>query len=232
LGVNNVTGIDLVPQAGVTPDLLDVSVRLRDAIGVQGYGLRVQFDASKLEFLGTRGIGPSLLVGNAEQGAALVTVPADGEAMVADAFGALVEGNGELVTLQFRVLDPTVPGQVEIAEAIVSDGNGLTNALGAFLAEVRAMPADYALGQNFPNPFNPETQIAYQLPEAGRVSLQVYNLLGQQVRELVSGAHDAGFYRVNWDGKDAMGRSVASGIYFTRMQSGSFSNVKKMLLLK
>ena len=232
LGVNNVTGIDLIPRAGVTPDLLDLSVRLRDAIGVQGYGLRVAFDATKLEFLGTRGIGPSLLVENAEQGAALVTIPAEGEAMVADAFGSLIEGNGELVILQFRVLDPAVPGQVEIAEAVVSDGNGLTNVLGAYLAEVRAMPVDYALGQNFPNPFNPETQIAYQLPESAKVSLIVYNLLGQQVRELVNGSHEAGFYRVNWDGKDAIGRSVGSGIYFAHMRSGTFSNVKKMLLLK
>ena len=232
LGVNNAAEVDLIPRAGVAPDLLDVSVRLLNAVGVQGYGMRVSFDASKLEFLGTRGIGPSLLVENVEQGAALVSVPMDGQAMIADAFDSSIEGDGGLVTLQFRMLDPTVPGQVEITEAVVSDANGYLNALGAYLADVRAMPIDYELGQNFPNPFNPETLIAYQIPQAGDVSLVVYNMLGQQVHELVSGSHEAGFYRVNWDGKDALGRSVASGIYFARMQSGSFSNVKKMLLLK
>ena len=90
----------------------------------------------------------------------------------------------------------------------------------------------FGLQQNYPNPFNPDTQIPYQLPESGEIFLAIYNLLGQQVAVLIQGAHEAGFYRAVWDGRDAYGRSVSSGIYLVRMVTGDFSNVKKMVLLK
>jgi flagellar hook assembly protein FlgD len=70
------------------------------------------------------------------------------------------------------------------------------------------------------------------IPEAGNLSLIVYNTLGQQVRVLEQGPVDADFHRVSWDGQDAFGRSVSSGIYLVRMQSGLFNSVKKMMLLK
>jgi hypothetical protein len=135
--------------------------------------------------------------------------------------------------MRFRVLDPAAVGRVEIADALVSDGSSRVNVLaGMGSAQVRALPDAYALGQNYPNPFNPETQIGYQLPEAGDVSVVIYNLLGQEVRALVQERQEAGFYRVVWDGRDARGRSVSSGVYLARMASGRFSGVKKMLLLK
>ena len=103
---------------------------------------------------------------------------------------------------------------------------------GARLEALRALPTEYALSRNYPNPFNPDTQIPYQLPEAGEVSLVVYNTLGQRVRVLVRKREEAGFYRVVWDGKDARGRQVSSGIYLVRMEAGEFSEVRKMMLLK
>ena len=93
-------------------------------------------------------------------------------------------------------------------------------------------PREYALGQNHPNPFNPNTHIAYQLPEAGEVSMMVYNLLGQQVRVLVRGRQEAGVYRVTWDGKDTYGQPASSGIYLYRLASGGFVQTRRMLLLK
>ena len=92
----------------------------------------------------------------------------------------------------------------------------------------------FGLAGNHPNPFNPQTQIAYQLPEAGEVSLVVYNSLGQAIRTLVRGPQAAGHYRVTWSGQDDFGRSVASGIYFYRLvaDQGRYTAVKKMLLLK
>ena len=88
------------------------------------------------------------------------------------------------------------------------------------------------LSQNYPNPFNPETQIPYQLPEAGEVSLAIYNTLGQQVRVLMDEKQEAGYYRVTRDGRDARGRRVSSGIYLVRMAAGEFSEVRKMVVLK
>jgi hypothetical protein len=88
------------------------------------------------------------------------------------------------------------------------------------------------LGQNYPNPFNPSTTITFTLPEPSEVSLRIYNLGGQLVKTLVSGNAAAGRHQVVWDGTDAGGQQVASGIYYCRMQAGNFFQVKKMLLVR
>jgi hypothetical protein len=106
---------------------------------------------------------------------------------------------------------------------------GLANVLA-----VRALETSGSLSlhANYPNPFNPATQIAYELPEAGEVRLVIYNTLGQEVRALVQGRQEAGYYRVTWDGRDAAGRQVSSGLYFYRLTSGGFVETRKMMLLK
>ena len=93
-------------------------------------------------------------------------------------------------------------------------------------------PSAYSLSQNYPNPFNPETEIWYQLPEAGRVRLQIFNLLGQSIRILVDDLREAGSYTVIWDGKDSAGEDLPSGIYFYRFDAGEFSSTRRMVLIK
>jgi hypothetical protein len=95
-----------------------------------------------------------------------------------------------------------------------------------------ALPTVYGLSQNFPNPFNPATEIKYAIPEAGPVKISVFNILGQNVRDLVDDQKQAGAYSVVWDGKDNYGSSVASGVYFYRIKANNFSDTKKMVLLK
>ncbi|MCI0596633.1 MAG: multicopper oxidase domain-containing protein [candidate division Zixibacteria bacterium] len=95
----------------------------------------------------------------------------------------------------------------------------------------RAAGPEPALG-NYPNPFNPETQISFRLPNAGKVDLRIFNLLGQEVRRLVSGEKTAGEHTVRWDGRDAAGELVASGIYFYRLETPGFKATKRMLFLK
>ena len=97
------------------------------------------------------------------------------------------------------------------------------------------LPKAYTLAQNSPNPFNPSTTISYELPESAgavRVVLVVYNIRGQKIVTLVDELKDAGRYSVNWDGTDAGGRRVSSGVYFYRMRAGEFSTVRKMVILK
>ncbi len=89
------------------------------------------------------------------------------------------------------------------------------------------VPAVYALDQNYPNPFNPTTVIEYSLPNQKPVTLKIYNVIGQEVRTLVNQVQAAGKYRVKFEGA-----SVASGVYFYKLEAGEFSQVKKMLLLK
>ena len=94
------------------------------------------------------------------------------------------------------------------------------------------IPVTYSLDQNYPNPFNPTTTIRYQLPEAGDVKINIYNILGQQVRTLVNTRQNAGSYSMVWDGRDRAGQSVASGMYIYRMESGNFVQQRKMMLIK
>jgi len=94
------------------------------------------------------------------------------------------------------------------------------------------VPTTYSLTQNFPNPFNPTTTIEFALPQHETVKLEVYDILGRLVSTLANSDMPAGTYRVVWNGKDANGQSVASGLYLYRLQAGSFTSVKKMLMLK
>ncbi len=92
--------------------------------------------------------------------------------------------------------------------------------------------AKFSLVGNSPNPFNPATQIAYKLNEGRDVRLVIFNHLGQEVRVLVNAYQNAGLHRVVWDGKDAAGRGVASGLYLYRLSSGEVFQTRQMLLLK
>jgi len=92
--------------------------------------------------------------------------------------------------------------------------------------------SDFSLGKNFPNPFNPETVIEFNLPEASQVSLNVYNILGQVVRTLVDEELPAGPHSVTWDGKNGQGSEVASGVYFYRIKAGNFESTERMTLLR
>jgi hypothetical protein len=97
------------------------------------------------------------------------------------------------------------------------------------------IPSVFALAQNYPNPFNPITTIQYSVKgdqSSPYVSLKIFNLLGQQVRTLVDGDRDSGYYSVTWDGRDDRGREVPSGVYFYRLIAGTFSGTKKMVLMK
>jgi len=89
------------------------------------------------------------------------------------------------------------------------------------------IPKQFALGQNYPNPFNPSTQFTYDLPKAVRVQLTVYSLLGQEVVRLVDGQQQPGSYRISFDAGN-----LPSGLYFYQLKAGSYSSVRKMLLIK
>jgi len=94
------------------------------------------------------------------------------------------------------------------------------------------IPKKFALYDNFPNPFNPTTQIAVDLPEAASTKITVWNIMGQKVATLHSGDLSAGHHVVNFDGRDQNGKQLTSGMYFYRVKAGKYNAIKKMTLLK
>jgi hypothetical protein len=95
-----------------------------------------------------------------------------------------------------------------------------------------SIPSVVTLRQNVPNPFNPATSISFDLPEAAKVALKIYNILGQEIRRLVDGTRPAGHHTVQWDGNNKQGRAVASGVYLYQLQTGSVVKTRKMVLVR
>ena len=136
-------------------------------------------------------------------------------------------------------LDPAMI-QVWIAQAQVEDDGSLAFRQGIANLErllTLFIPEETTLLHNYPNPFNPETWIPYQLAEPAEVTLTIYAVNGTLVRTLALGHQPAGIYQtrnraVYWDGKNEVGESVASGIYFYTLTAGNFNTTRKMLIRK
>ena len=95
-----------------------------------------------------------------------------------------------------------------------------------------SLPAAFALKQNYPNPFNPTTRLEYSVFRPARVSLKVYNILGQELVTLADGWQDLGHYTVVWNGRDRFGSQLASGIYFAVYTAEGRSMTRKMVMMK
>ena len=95
-----------------------------------------------------------------------------------------------------------------------------------------ALPNEFALHNNYPNPFNPVTNILYDIPEVTDVKLEIFNVMGQRVRTLAEGSHEAGRYQIVWNATNDYGESLSSGMYIYRIQAGDFVSVKKLILMK
>jgi len=102
--------------------------------------------------------------------------------------------------------------------------NNLVTGIGQF--ENSSLPERYLLSQNYPNPFNPSTTIRFDLPKPTNVTLRIFNTLGQEVAVLVNQEKAAGYHQVRWEA------FLPSGIYFYRLQAGSFVDTKKLILMK
>ena len=100
------------------------------------------------------------------------------------------------------------------------------------LKEALQIPTTFEISSNYPNPFNPVTNIRYQLPEISDVKLVVYNLIGQKIRTLVDGQKNIGYYNIQWDGLNDNGHQAATGIYIYRFEAGDFVKSQKMILMK
>ncbi|NVM01701.1 MAG: T9SS type A sorting domain-containing protein, partial [Candidatus Helarchaeota archaeon] len=94
------------------------------------------------------------------------------------------------------------------------------------------IPRQYALYQNYPNPFNPITNVKFDIPKQEKVTLKIYNILGQEIKTLIDKTLEPGSHTVQWDGTNTFGLKVASGIYIYQLKAGKFMKAKKMTLMK
>ena len=145
--------------------------------------------------------------------------------------GVMTDDHDPLATTKFNAINFSISSTnatttgLNISNVLVDVASVPT--IGVIDNKDNSLPTVYSLSQNYPNPFNPTTNIKFGLPQAGDVSLVVYDILGRKVAELVHGNLAAGYHIVNFNATN-----LASGVYFYRIKAGDFVSVKKLMLLK
>ena len=158
---------------------------------------------------------------------------------VCDHFGIL-EGGGPftLAAGDSLVVDvvfsPPLAGDYSCLIQLGQDGCTVVECLGSGrdAAGVELPAREYSLMQNVPNPFNPMTKISFNLATESHASLVIFDVAGRQITSLVNGVKSAGKHSVVWDGRNEFGQQAAAGVYFFRLEAGSFSETKRMVLVK
>jgi hypothetical protein len=148
--------------------------------------------------------------------------------------GLAVLGADAVLPVTGELLRVTTSTEADLTGAFVRARDTQNESLAVNLSAepIQALPDAYRLAGNYPNPFNPQTTIAFDLPEAQRVRLVIYDLKGRLVEELISEPMEAGSHSVVWSGTDRSGRRVASGVYFYRIQAGPLQDTRRMMLVK
>ncbi|HCR16673.1 MAG TPA: hypothetical protein DIU35_04245 [Candidatus Latescibacteria bacterium] len=239
-GIDNSARLELVgrPSSSESGAILTVDALAANVSDLKGYALQINYDPAVLQFTSASAGRDNLLSQDGRLAEVFGTLSHDsekGEILLASAvtFGDVAQGEGGLARLRFRLLDDHPQGDLlRIAEGVIIDGKFNLNRAENLGDRLTLVPDEFALEHNYPNPFNPATTIRYAVPETGKVTLRIYNVLGQKVLTLVNNDQVAGYYSVRWNGKDRLNRAVASGVYLYRMEAAGFTKVHKMLLLK
>ena len=225
--VNTELKISDLPEAVVAGQEIDVVVELLNAADVRAFDVRLQLAGFQVV-----SVDNHMLLGGYSQ-ADYISRVYDGEYILAGAMNGHDElgyaGSDELLSLRLRATrDMRVNVQISNGD-VINTSDELEHAA---LNNDAVLPADYVLGQAYPNPFNPTTHINFELPQNDFVRLTVFNMLGQEVAVLVNEEMTAGRYEVMWNGLNKNQVRVASGLYVYRMEAGNFSQSHKMILMK
>jgi len=124
--------------------------------------------------------------------------------------------------------------KVRLNEAVFANPSGVSALVeyGNTLSKTNVLPEKYAMHPNYPNPFNPITYINYDLPKMSVVNIEIFNILGQKVKTLMSGNQMAGHHRVQWNGKNDFDKALPSGVYLVKFKANHFDHHQKIMLLK
>lgn len=208
-----------------------ISLELEADGTIAGLQAALSFDPSKVSlgqpFLADRMSGFTLLS------------RIDGDALNVIAYSvtgdAVPAGRGAAIFIPVSLIDRNASLDISLTQVTASDryAHLVATEIGINRARNGSLPSSFGLQGSAPNPFNPSTSIAYEVPKQAHIQLVVYNALGQEVVRLVDGMKAAGRYSVTWNARNAQGASVASGIYLYRLTSSTgFSASKRMTLLK
>ena len=214
-------------EASPEGEVLTVPLVVEGRTDLHAADVRIRYRPEALALIGV----------DADAANTLTAVDAEGDGLIqaslVNADGIVGEAGG-ILNIRFRVETAPQEGNITLDQAYLYDANATQVAVQELgrTAELRIVPTTYALSQSFPNPFNPSTEIRYQLPESGPVELVVYDLLGQVVVVLVDEAAEAGVHSITWSGVDHMDRPVGSGTYLVRMKAGRFVQVRKVTLAR
>ena len=220
VGNRLVSGVDTGAVDDGSPGEIEYSVHFIDYLGSPGAGQRILWDmynhsAQSVSVLGIGTIPPggSAFLRNTTDGAGNASIEVDAEAAAC----LSIKASTNTMNAAGKALDLAVDFSANWAAA----------------KQLAAVPVENSLSQNYPNPFNPETTIRYNLSSDAIVSLTIYNITGQVVRNLVDGeALAAGQYQALWDGRNESGIGVASGMYFYLLRAGDYVAKRKMVLLR
>ncbi len=238
-------------------ETITVDVFLHNELSLTVIKIPLHYASSKLIFdtvlfAGTRGILAGQLrqsQNNTDSQAVLITLE------YLDS-SPLTPGDGPIARLRFTVDNTTPIGTISIDTSAflgfvplelittVADGSFRFTPIfhaGAIVVDIQTgvdddeqstLPTEFRLEQNYPNPFNPTTKIPFALPKGSDVTLEVFNILGQRVRTLCDGYRSPGEHVIEFDGLNDNGTSIASGLYFYRLNAGDVTTTRKMTLLK
>jgi len=229
--------VTITSAEGKPGDEVVFTIELDRPESIQAFGIDLGYPAELLTFAGIR---PSGMTTGWEVLDGRVNI--DGVVTIGGFNPVVPETHNSvgLVDVVFRIHDDADGfGELwlfnftdDLAQASSRSGRFGTSMEGVRRLGGLEVPSNYHLEQNYPNPFNMDTEIMYQLPEAGYVSVTVYNSVGHQIRSLVSEHHEAGRYAARWDGMDDQGNDIPSGVYIYQIKTGKFSDSKKMILIK
>jgi hypothetical protein len=211
---------------------IEIAVNLKGNVDeVKGLSAVVDYDPSELEFVTARlsddmssPLGPVFFWFEPLESAVQVDIAVLGTDVT-------IGGSGDVAYLTFRALGDEYAVDFDSATLRGAQNEPLDAEFDGF-ASKSDVPTVFRLVGNSPNPFNPLTKVAYHVPYESEVSIRIYDVAGREVRVLVDDVVDPGRYQAVWNGRDAAGEAVGSGVYFCVMETPDYRGSQKMLLLK
>ncbi|HEX9973850.1 MAG TPA: T9SS type A sorting domain-containing protein, partial [bacterium] len=207
---------------GSSEKSISLPLNIEQTEGLISGGFELSFDESQFKIL-------SIRAGAMLEGSLFASAVNNGVIRFAFANSSAIKGAGIFAVIDLeRLKDNHTPAEsIQFSHVSLNEGSIHVTVNGQPLIDKAKIPNQYALKQNFPNPFNPVTSIAFDLPEQTKVSITVYDILGREVASLVEKVMPAGSHTIQYDAA-----TLPSGVYFYQIKTNDFTSIKKMILLK